>query len=104
MWSIRHKFRCNTSIPKIITEGKVQALKKLCCHNSILFCFPKDAHEQNSNFGQVRCPFGNVIYLPLAFEEDLKEGLHGVHEKGRGKQGKWSMAVGDEQRRVTDGN
>ena len=43
------------------------------------------------------------IYLWL-FEEDLKEGLHGVHEKGSGKQGKWSMAVGDEPRRVTDGN
>ena len=43
------------------------------------------------------------IYLWL-FEEDLKEGLHGVHEKGSGKQGKWSLAVGDEQRRVTDGN
>ena len=27
------------------------------------------------------------IYLWL-FEEDLKEGLHGVHEKGSGKQGK----------------
>ena len=40
------------------------------------------------------------IYLWL-FEEDLKEGLHGVHEKGSGKQGKWSMAVGDEPRRVT---